>query len=221
VTSPRRTRRVTPRVDAQRPSHTPRFASSSCLVSIASVFPAPFLTDRRPSSNRNLGLPSSHQQTRKYTSPRADQALRLIASPTTARRLGSVRDSIAGLEMTTLYIGRFVRSISPFTLDVCSPFYAFTFTLDVAFEYCGYCRTLLRLRTRRCPPGDHSNIFFFFFAFGLISLLFDYDAVRPVASRTIFVCFPSPDHLTTIQVCSTVTHHLARAFLCFRFLLSV
>ena len=137
------------------------FASSSRII-IAhiffSVFPAPYLTDRRLSSNRPLGLPSSSANSQASIASRrpsppphrvAHNCSSVEPSSGLHRRFGDHH----AIYIRTLHISFHVSCLV-------SPFYVFPFTLDVAFKYC---RSLLRPRrprTRRCPPGDHSNIFF-------------------------------------------------------------
>jgi hypothetical protein len=136
---------------------------------LVSLVPPPFpptsapslLSDRRLSSNRTLGSPSSSADSQARIASCRSSPIWLVASPTARRQLGSLRNSIASLERAMLYIGRFrTFSMSPFHLRrPFSPFYIFIFTLDVAFDYR---QTLLRprrFRARRREPHDHLIIF--------------------------------------------------------------
>ena len=130
----------------------------SCLVSLV---PPPFpqtsrlslLSDHRLSSNRTLGSSGSSADSQARIASRGSGSSRR-PQPLITHQLGSVRNSIASQEMAMLYIGRFCTfSISPFHLRLpFSPFYTFTFTLDVAFDHR---QTLLRprrFRPRRREP---------------------------------------------------------------------
>ena len=174
----------------------------------SSVFPAPFLTDRRPSTNRTLRLPSSSANSQVYTASRRPSP----PAHRVAHNCSSVGLS-SGLHRQSRDAHAVYRSFRTFHISfhlICllSPFYALIFILD--FEYC---RTLLSPSSPSHPTLSTWRPFKYFLLPSDIATLQlrRYAACRWQGHFRVLSLLP--DHLTTIQVCSKATHHLARVFL--------